>query len=89
VRFIFNVVLSFLKWFHPTENPWLCQTFIPKLCLKPGKDFRRNDTFLRERFDNYMLCNTAGYCLLCNLDCTWWLRWRGTRLVWVASLNMS
>jgi hypothetical protein len=89
VRFIFNTVSSFSKWFRPTEHPWLWQTFIPKLCLKPGKYFRRNDTFLHEKFDNYTLRNTAWYCLHCHLDCTWWLRRRGTRLVWVASLNMS
>jgi hypothetical protein len=89
VRFIFNMVSSFSKWFRPTEHPWLSQIFIPKLRLKPDKDLRRNDTFLREKFDNYTLRNTVGYCLLCHLDCTWWLRRRGTRLVWVASLNMS
>jgi hypothetical protein len=57
--------------------------------LKPGKDFRRNDTFLHEKYDNYALRNTVGYCLHCHLDCTWLLKWKGTRLVWVASLNMS
>jgi hypothetical protein len=28
--------------------------------LKPGKDFRRNDTFLHEKFDNYTLATLLG-----------------------------
>jgi hypothetical protein len=58
VHFQHGLVL--LEIFRPTEHPWLRQTFIPKLCLKSGKDFRMNDTFLREKFDNYTLRNMLG-----------------------------
>jgi hypothetical protein len=85
---------SFSSWSCPSRNDFAqlntlgCDKHSSPNCLKPGKDFRRNDTFLREKFDNYTLRITAGYFLLCHLDCTWWVRQRGIRLVWVSSLNV-
>jgi hypothetical protein len=85
---LFSARSSLLYTIWPNCSP-LPVMFFPRLDLKPSKDFGRSDTFLRQKFYNYALRDTAGYFLHWHRHFNWLVWWRSTRLVLVASLSMS